>query len=156
MGEVHYLNDELDFGVLPPEIDMLLKRGAMAHPRQPDLAEADFLAALEQMPSALPAYRCLVKHYNRMRRFDEAYAMVVRWIAEAARQANLDDDWRQWQTAPFAALSPLKAYAFIQLRRGESAVAAEAVSHLMRLDPSDGLGGSVVAALLTGQLDVGD
>lgn len=156
MGEVRYLNDDLDFGELPSEIDMLLKRGVAAHARQPEQAEADFLAALEQMPGALPAYRCLVKHYNRFRRFDEADAMVTRWLAEAARQADLGQDWRHWPSAPYSVLAPLKAYAFIQLRRGQTSAASEAVHHLMRLDPSDGLGGSVVAALLGEELDTGD
>jgi hypothetical protein len=153
MSVVRFVNDDLDFGPLPAEIDTLLKQGVAVHARAPAVAEAHFLAAIEQMPAALPAYRCLVKHYNRLRRFDEAHGVVERWLAEASHQANLGEDWRAWPAAPESALAALKAYAFVQLRRGEQQSATEAVHHLLRLDPSDGLGGSVVAALLNDDLD---
>lgn len=148
MSVVRFLNDDLDFGSLPAEIDTLLKQGVAIHVRDPESAEAQFLATLELMPSALPAYRCLVKHYNRQRLFDKASDLAERWLVEAARQVNLGDDWRNWTEAPRSTLAPLKAYAFIQLRRGDRQAASEAVSVLQRLDPSDGLGGSVVASLL--------
>ena len=45
-------------------------------------------------------------------------------------------------------LAALKAYAFIQLRRGNRDDSAAALDVLLRLDPEDCVGGSVVAALL--------
>lgn len=147
MNDLH--DDEgLDFGPLPAAIDALLQRGVAAHFTDPAAAEAAFATAIAQAPDALPAYRCLFKHYNRRRQFAEAYATVHTWLAEASRQAALPADWRTWPSAPASALWPLKALAFIELRQGRADAAAAALEHLLRLDPEDGVGGSVVAALL--------
>lgn len=143
-------NDDegLDFGPLPATIDALLQQGVAAHFTDPAAAEAAFVRAIAQAPDALPAYRCLFKHYNRRRQFAEADATVRSWLAEASRQAALPADWRTWARAPASALWPLKALAFIELRQGRADAAAAALEHLLRLDPEDGVGGSVVAALL--------
>ncbi|WP_153144584.1 hypothetical protein [Dechloromonas sp. H13] len=141
-------DDKLDFGALPPAVDILLQRGAAAHFTDPAVAEAAFRAAIAHDPSVLPAYRCLFKHYNRKRQFEAAHITGLDWLAEAARQAGISTDWRQWTAAPGAALAALKAHAFIELRRGNVAAAANALEVLLRLDPEDGIGGSVVAALL--------
>ncbi len=142
------MDDKLDFGALPPEVDQLLQRGVAAHFSEPAQAEVAFQAAIDLRPETLPAHRCLFKHYNRRRQFDAAHATVLVWLAEAARQAGLEANWRQWIVAPGYALAALKGLAFIQLRRGETAEAAAAVERLLRLDPQDAVGGSVVAALL--------
>ena len=67
-------NDNLDFGHLPPAVDQLLQQGVAAHFSDRALAERHYLAALSLAPDALPAHRCLVKHYNRCRQFDKALA----------------------------------------------------------------------------------
>jgi hypothetical protein len=141
-------DDKLDFGALPPAVDQLLQQGVASHFSDPAAAEAAFRAAIALDSSALPAYRCLFKHYNRKRQFDSAYQTVLEWLAEAARQATISADWRTWTAAPRTVLAALKGYAFIQLRRGHHADAAAALDVLLHLDPEDGVGGSVVAALL--------
>lgn len=141
-------DDKLDFGALPPAIDQLLQQGVASHFTDPAAAEGFFRAALELDPTALPAYRCLFKHHNRKRQFEAAHQTGLAWLAEAARQAGIPADWRGWEAAPRPALAALKGYAFIQLRRGLQAEAAAALDVLLRLDPEDGVGGSVVAALL--------
>ncbi len=141
-------DDKLDFGTLPPAVDLLLQQGVASHFTDPAAAEAAFRAAIALDPSALPAYRCLFKHYNRKRQFENAYQTALDWLAEAARQAAISADWRTWTAAPRTVLATLKAYAFIQLRRGNQTESAAAIDVLLRLDPEDGVGGSVVAALL--------
>jgi hypothetical protein len=148
MNTLDNTDDNLDFGPLPPEVDQLLQRGVAAHFTDPARAEADFLAAIAMMPEALPAHRCLVKHYNRKRQFESAHAATRAWLSEAVRQAGLPADWQQWQAAPGHALAPLKALSFIHLRRGETAEARAVIQHLQRLDIDDAVGTSVVVALL--------
>ena len=141
-------DDKLDFGTLPPEVDQLLQLGAASHFTDPAAAEAAFRAAIALAPGTLPAYRCLFKHHNRKRQFEAAYQTALDWLAEATQQAGIAADWHDWTIAPGSALAALKGYAFIQLRRGNQAEAAAALDVLLRLDPEDGVGGSVVAALL--------
>jgi hypothetical protein len=141
-------DDKLDFGALPPAVDHLLQQGVASHFSDPAAAEVAFRAAIALDPGALPAYHCLFKYYNRKRQFDAAYQTVLDWLAEAARQAGISGDWQRWTAAPRTVLAALKGYAFIQLRRGNQADSAAALDVLLRLDPEDGVGGSVVAALL--------
>jgi hypothetical protein len=141
-------DDKLDFGALPPAVDHLLQQGVAAHFGDPALAESHFLAALALAPDALPAHRCLVKHYNRCRQFDKALSAAHGWVTAAARQAGLPDNWLLWQSAPGSALAALKGLAFIQLRNGQPARAEAAIRRVLALDPEDGVGGSVIAALI--------
>jgi len=83
-------NDNLDFGHLPPAADQLLQQGVAAHFSVRALAERHFLAALVLAPDALPAHRCLVKHYNRCRQFDKALEAARGWVAAAARDAGVN------------------------------------------------------------------
>lgn len=141
-------DDKLDFGHLPEAIDHLLQQGVAAHFTDPALAEAHFLNALALAPDALPAYRCLVKHYNRRRQFDKALAAAQGWVATAAGQAGLPDNWLLWQAAPSTALAALKGLAFIYLRNGQPAKAEAAIKRVQAMDPEDGVGASVIAALI--------
>ncbi|KAB2926816.1 MAG: tetratricopeptide repeat protein [Dechloromonas sp.] len=141
-------DDKLDFGKLPPEVDTLLQQGVAAHFSDRALAERNFLAALSLAPDALQAHRCLVKHYNRCRQFDKALPAAGNWVATAARQAGLPDNWLLWKTAPGSALAALKALAFVHLRSGQPAKAEAMIERVIAMDPEDAVGGSVVAALL--------
>ena len=76
-------DEKLDFGQLAPEVDHLLQQGVAAHFKDRALAERMFLAALSLAPDALPAHRCLVKHYNRCRQFDKALLAARAWVAAA-------------------------------------------------------------------------
>ena len=142
-------NDNLDFGHLPPAVDQLLQQGVAAHFTDRALAERMFLAALALAPDALPAHRCLVKHYNRCRQFDKALAAARGWVAAAARDAGLSDNWLLWREAPGSALAALKGLAFIHLRSGQPGKAEDAIRRVVALDRDDAVGGSVVAALLS-------
>ncbi len=141
-------SDKLDFGQLPAAVDQLLQAGVAAHFSDRALAERQFLAAIALAPDALPAHRCLVKHYNRCRQFDKALAAAQGWLKAAARKAELPDNWLLWQTAPGEALAALKGLAFIYLRDGQPAKAEAAIQRVLAMDPEDGVGGSVIAALV--------
>jgi len=141
-------DNKLDFGQLPPAVDHLLQQGVAAHFTHPDLAENAFLTALAMAPDALPAHRCLVKHYNRCRQFDKALSAAQAWVAAAGEQAGLHDNWLLWQSAPGFALAALKGLAFILLRNGQPAEAETAIARVLAMDPEDGVGGSVIAALI--------
>lgn len=144
----HDPDDQLDFGPLPPEVDSLLQQGVAAHFADPALAERCFLAALAHTPDALPAHRCLVKHYNRCRQLDKALGAARNWLTAASGVAGLPGDWRLWSAAPGSALAALKGLAFVLLRTGSAGEAAAMIAQVLRLDPEDSVGGSVVAALL--------
>lgn len=141
-------DEKIDFGQLPPEVDHLLQAGVAAHFSDRAAAERLFLVALSLAPDALPAHRCLVKHYNRCRLFDKALSAAQGWVAAAARQAGLHDNWLTWQSAPSYALAALKGLAFIHLRNGQPAKAEAAIKQIQAMDPADGVGGSVIAALI--------
>jgi hypothetical protein len=145
-----------DIDSLPAEALELLQRGMALHRSDPAGAELLFGIARSQAPCSLPLYRALVKFYNRECRFDAAYDMAALGMREAARLGNLPPNWRDWtldmlsgQAGSFALLT-LKAMAFIELRRGNTPASVEILGQLVWLDPSDGIGSSVVASLAAG------
>lgn len=152
------------FGTLPPHINALLQQGVACHRSDPARARALFRHAIEISPSSLPAYRCLLKLQNLQREFDAALATALDGLNEAAHQNRLGSDWRTWTPADVGAgarrtnaqralLSFLKATAFIELRRDNTEISRRIVAQLQLLDPEDGVGHSVIAALLDGDDD---
>jgi hypothetical protein len=148
--------NDMDIDSLPAEVHTLLQRGMALYRSDPSGAELLFGIARSQAPASLPLYRALVKFYNRECQFDAAYDMAALGMREAARLGKLPPDWRDWsldmlngKAASFALLT-LKAMAFIELRRGNTSASVEILDQLRLLDPSDGIGSSVVAALAAG------
>jgi len=147
---------DTDIDSLPAEAMTLLQRGMALYRSDPAGAELLFGIARSQAPASLPLYRALVKFYNRECAFDAAYDMAELGMREAARLGQLPDDWRDWtldmlngKAASFALLT-LKAMAFIELRRGNTPASVAILEQLKQLDPSDGIGSSVVASLAAG------
>jgi hypothetical protein len=155
--EIDNQEDLVHFGDISPRANALLQQGVAAYPGDPDRARALFRHAAEIEPETLPAYRCLFKLHNRQRDFEAAREVALEGMAEAARQAGVTAEWRNW-TAESLIDTPvvphrfllqfLKAIAFIELRRGNPEQSRVALDKLIALDPADGVGGSVVAALL--------
>jgi len=150
------MNDPVDIDDLPAGVLALLQRGMAQYRSDPVGAELLFGIARSQAPCSLPLYRALVKFYNRECQFDAAYDIATLGMREAARLDKLPPDWRDWtpdrmtgQAASFALLT-LKGMAYMELRRGNTPAAIEILEQLKRLDPSDGIGSSVVAALAAG------
>ncbi|OYY92683.1 MAG: hypothetical protein B7Y41_14865 [Hydrogenophilales bacterium 28-61-23] len=131
---------------------------AMACYRE-DPTRSDFLiqCACAQAPDPLPLLRIGYKFYNRQRRFDLARGLAARALAEAARRAGMSGDFESWTRAQWAEIAPplasdallaLKALAFLALRDGHEIAARPYLDSLLRLDPEDGSGASVVEALM--------
>lgn len=139
---------------LPEPIAQLLREAMAAYSTDP--VRGDFLLdyACTQAADPLPLYRVLYKFHNRRRQFDHARGFAARALNEAARRAGLRKGPEAWTGVDLAGLDPmlasqillaLKALAFIALRGGkDDDVYLDA---LQRLDPEDGSGASVVAAL---------
>lgn len=137
---------------------------AMAEYRADDPARGDFLIHFAATQSANPLHlqRIAYKFYNRQRRFDLAHDFARCALLEAGRQAGLPAAFESWTPRHLAQADPslashallaLKALAFINLRAGNQAAARPYLDHLARLDPEDGSGASVVAALLASVSD---
>jgi hypothetical protein len=150
------MNGPVDIDDLPADARALLQRGMAQYRSDPAGAELLFGIAQSQAPASLPLYRALVKFYNRECAFDAAYDMAALGMREAARLAQMPPDWRDWTAEMLAgdaasfALLTLKGMAYIELRRGNTSASLEILERLERLDPSDGIGSSVVAALAAG------
>ncbi|MET3514581.1 hypothetical protein ABIC63_002360 [Pseudacidovorax sp. 1753] len=147
-------------GEVPPAVRHLVDE-ARSKPRE-EAAVALWTAVLAS-PQALPVYYLLYKLHASQGELAQALRAAERGLVAAAEVAGLPSDWRQVRPGMTDFLQPgaarlwlftLKAQAFILLRRGEPAQAAERLDHLRLLDPDDHMGASVVAQLLA-QHDVG-
>lgn len=108
-------------------------------------------------PTCLAPYYAPYKHHTSQREFALAERAAWRGLNEAAQQAGLGADWRGVQpgSADFQRDGParfwlftLKALAFISLRSGQPAAAAELLACIDRLDAGARIGSDVTAALL--------
>jgi hypothetical protein len=126
MSDPFPIETSINFGDVAPEVDALLQRGVAAYRHDRPMAERLFRQALAAAPHELPVYFCLYKIHTYQGSLDEALRIAEGGLEEAARQAGLAADWRDWQPhngstdgpARFA-LYTLKALAFIHLRRDE-------------------------------------
>ena len=148
-----------EFDALPEALQNLVREGMAKHALDATGGEFLFNYAISQAPEALPLYRVLYKFSNRRRRFDIGYDFAVRGLAVATRQAGLDSDWQTWTAETLTGIAfhhrsflllTLKAMAFIELRRGNGEQTEVILDALRRLDPGDGIGASVIAALAEG------
>lgn len=148
-----------EFDALPEALQNLVREGMAKHAQDPAGGEFLFNYAISQAPEALPLYRVLYKFSNRRRRFDIGYDFASRGLAVATRQAGLDPDWQSWTAQTMDGIGfhhrsflllTLKAMAFIELRRGNPEQTEVVLQALRRLDPGDGIGASVIAALADG------
>jgi hypothetical protein len=152
-------NDLIDFGDVLPEVNEILQRGVSLYRHDPEGADRAFREALALRPEALPTYLCLYKIHTYQSNLDEALAIAHAGLAEAARQAGLDPDWRLWRLGQISAdvnspahfgLYTLKALAFIHLRRDENAMSRLYLDKIAELGAMETVGGSVIAALAAG------
>jgi len=156
MADLLAEGDLIDFGPLPEAVNKILQEGVAAYYDDRPSADGLFRQALEMAPAELPIYYCLYKIHTYQRNLDTAMEAAEAGLAEAARQAGLNADWRLWTPedtrwvddppARFA-LYTLKAMAFIRLRRDDAPGAQVLLDRLSLLDPADRIGHSVVAAL---------
>jgi len=151
------LDDGIDFGELPAEVNELLQQGVVAYRSSPNEAEARFRQALDLAPRVLPVYFCLYKIHTYRGNLDAALAAAGQGLREAASQAGWPADYRDWPRSDVGAndaarfaLYTLKALAFIHLKRSELPEARSALDRLEVLDPEGRVGWPVISELLRG------
>ena len=148
-------------GDVPPTVHQLLND---AREGNPATRVATLWSAQAMAPQCLAVYYALYKHHAGQREFDLAERAALRGLAEAARQAELPDDWRAVSSDhPVAGrgdflhngparfwLFTMKALAFIALRNQRPAQARELLARLDALGPQAQVGQEVILALLDG------
>lgn len=145
---------ELFGGAAQPAIRHLVEQ-ARSVPREQ--AAAVLWTAAASAPDGLPVYYLLYKLHASLGELAPAARAAAMGLNAATRAAGLAHAWRDVQPrdADFSAPGParfwlftLKALAFIHLRQGDRAEAAEMLAHIRRLDPTDMIGAAVVERLL--------
>jgi hypothetical protein len=158
-NNIAQLDNLVDFGDLPPEVNRILQRGVSLYRHDAVAADLAFREALALRPDALPTYLCLYKIHAYQGNLDEALAIAEAGLREAARQAGLDPDWTAWTGGQISqdvngpghfALYTLKALSFIHLRRDEKAKSQRYLAKIAELGAMELVGGGVVAALAAG------
>jgi len=143
-------------GRIPDVVRGLIEQAQVAPPGH---REVLLWTARASAPDCLAVYYLLYKLYATQRDLVEAERAARGGLAEAARQAGLDADWKRVipGIADFSQPGParfwlftLKALAFIRLRAGGAHEARDIIAHLKKLDPEDSVGASVVSALADG------
>ncbi len=143
-------------GEVPPMVRRLLDQARSSAPNE---MESLLWTAQVSAPECLPIYYLLYKFHARLRQYEQAERAALKGVSVAARQAGLKEAWREVASgdADFASPGParfwlfsLKALAFIYLRSHRADASRELIEKLRELDPDQGLGGEVIAALLHG------
>lgn len=143
------LADALLGGGLPPMAERHLDQAGLAY-QQDAVAEQHLREAQALAPDHAAVLIGLYRFYFYKGRLDEALEIAGTCLAKAARDNNLDADWRRVRPGnadfgSFEAILPrfylftLKAYAYLQMRLGHLEDGLEAVHKLLELDPSDKL-----------------
>ena len=147
---------------LPPAAERALALAGQ-HYDEPQRA----LAWLEQARREAPGHYAVDIGLYRLHfyqgRLEEALAVAEDCLARAVHALGMPGDWRALTPAsavfsdyaplPRFVLFGLKAYAYLQLRRGRRAEGEEALAKLAQLDPGDCLKGSVLRAVLAPETD---
>jgi len=144
---------------MPPEIDSVLQEAVVFY-EDTERAEATLKKAFNMARGRLEVYVALYKFYFYKNRIDDAEAVALDALKEAARQGGFSSDWSiltqvstQWAPVPDAQrffLYTLKALAFVNLRKGNNVMADALLNKLLELDPKDQVGGSVIRDLALG------
>ena len=163
MSVAYMSNERVLFATdIPPKIDSLLQEAVALYP-QTSRAEEVLWLAYNMAPDRLEVYVALYKFYFYKKRLKDAEEVVNLALHKAAELGGFSPDWNvlnssssQWSPASDAQrfyLYTLKALAFISLRVSNLVKAKEVLEKLQELDPTDQVGGSVVADLLAGSLE---
>lgn len=158
-NNVVQMDNLIDFGDVPEEVNQILQRGVSLYRHDPATADVAFREALALRPDALATYLCLYKIHTYQGHLDEALAVAEAGLVEAARQAGLNSDWTLWTSGQISsnvngpahfALYTLKALSFIHLRRDEKAKSQRCLAKIAELGAMELVGGTVIAALAAG------
>ncbi len=143
------LADALLGGGLPAAAARHLSQASLSY-RHDAVAEQHLRDAQALAPDHAAVLIGLYRFYFYKGRLSEALDVARVCLAKAARDNNLDIDWRcvspgDADFSSYDAILPrfylftLKAYAYLQMRLGNLTEGHEAVQKLLALDPSDKL-----------------
>lgn len=148
------LDDALLGEGLTDEVEWHLAQAAATYRNGP-VAERHLKQAREMHPRHPAVLIGLYRFYFYKGRLCEALAVARVCLTLAADHLGLPDDWRLVQKQEidfgnYAARWPrfylftLKAYAYLQLRLGQTSEGNDAVLKLLELDPTDKVGAAVL------------
>ena len=148
------------FGGAVPTAAAALLEQARAAWHDPATATARLGEALALAPDCLALHYARYKFHSCHGQYALADAAACAALAEAARQAGFDADWRalgpasaDWSDVHGAAhfyLFSLKALAYLRLRRGALQDCQALLRTLQEIDPADQVGAEVIRALYQG------
>jgi tetratricopeptide (TPR) repeat protein len=156
---VAFQEDRVMFGVdIPSHINACLQKAVAAYDDS-ETAEKLLWQAHKLDPNQLEVYVALYKFYFYKNRVDEAEAVVLQSLKQAAELGRFDADWKRLTPSSsdwYSTANPqrlylyaLKALSFIKLRRSDVEGAQSILAKLRELDPTDQVGGSVLQDLAT-------
>lgn len=116
-------------------------------------AERLLMQARALMPGKMEINVALYKMYAYSNRFDDSLLLINEVLDEASKQGGFARDWLELNQECLAEcaedwvrfyLYSMKATGFVLLRKGEIDAAHEVLKQLIKLDPLDEVGGTVV------------
>lgn len=155
-GQVHF-----GFNLDPQVNDHLQQAAARVSDSERSLQALN--AARRRAPDQLEVLQALYKFHFYRGDIQQAEDIVFQSLVKAALQGGFSHDWSvldadsaDWTDPRGPARSflySLKALAFIRLRQNDNTEAASILATLLRLDPQDQVGASVIRDLLEGVED---
>jgi tetratricopeptide (TPR) repeat protein len=157
MSTISALEDRVVFArEIKPEVNVCLQQ-AVACAEDFDKARSYLYQARDLDPDQLEVYIALYKFCFYRGHLAEAEQVALDALETAARRGEFDKRWlnltsesANWASEDGPArtyLYSLKALGFIRLRLGNMRGAREVLSSLVKLDPDDRVGGSVIMSL---------
>ena len=157
MSNIRALEERVVFArEISPEVNACLQQ-AVAYANDFEKARGYLYQARDLDPDQLEVYIALYKFCFYRGYLDEAEQVALDALETAARRGTFDwqwqnldtksTDWTEEEGPARTYLYSLKALGFIRLRLGNIDGAREVLDSLVKLDPDDRVGGSVIMSL---------
>lgn len=145
-------------GNLPGPVEEHLRLAGVNYANE-RLAENHLFQAQALAPGHAAVLIALYRFYFYKGRLADALEVAERCLIKAARDNQLDEDWRRVRVGDAAfgsydAILPrfylftLKAYGYLQMRLGRLELSHAALTKMLELDPSDKLNATVLLKVL--------
>lgn len=156
--DLSWLERDCHGETLPPAAELCLKLAAASYGDDLE-AEKHLHQALALAPQHAAVYIAFYRFHFYRNRVRQALPYAELCLDLAARELQLNNDWRQVQRedacfGDFAAFVPrfflfsLKAYGYLKLRLGDLDEGRLAVEKVTQLDPADRVGAAVLLDVL--------
>lgn len=145
-------------GNLPEPVEQHLRLAGLNY-QNDALAESHLFQAQALAPGHAAVLIALYRFYFYKGRLGDALEVAERCLVKAARDNQLNADWRQVRRgdaefSSYDAILPrfylftLKAYGYLQMRLGRLEQSHDALTKMLALDPSDKLNATVLLQVL--------